>query len=136
MATKIAINGFGRIGRLALRAVIESGRRDIDVVAINDLGSAKFNAHLLQYDSVHGTLSKKVSSRKSSIRIGNKSIKIFAEKNPEDLPWSDLGIDIAKRVETLSVELPPERDAGIKVESVSDLVDKLKNEEKVIWEFL
>ena len=94
MATKIAINGFGRIGRLALRAVIESGRKDIDVVAINDLGSAKFNAHLLQYDSVHGTLSKKVSSRKSSIRIGNKSIKIFAEKNPEDLPWSDLGIDI------------------------------------------
>ena len=73
MATKVAINGFGRIGRLALRAIIESGRRDLDVVAINDLGSAKFNAHLLQYDSVHGTLSKKVTGRKSSIGIGNKS---------------------------------------------------------------
>ena len=94
MATKVAINGFGRIGRLALRAIIESGRRDLDVVAINDLGSAKFNAHLLQYDSVHGTLSKKITGRKSSIGIGNKSIKIFSERNPEDLPWGDLGVDV------------------------------------------
>tara|TARA_Y100001970_G_scaffold177769_1_gene216601 strand:- start:263 stop:1270 length:1008 start_codon:yes stop_codon:yes gene_type:complete len=94
MVTKVAINGFGRIGRLALRAIIESGRRDLNVVAINDLGSAKFNAHLLQYDSVHGTLSKKVTGRKSSIGIGNKSIKIFSERNPEDLPWNDLDIDV------------------------------------------
>ena len=94
MAVKVAINGFGRIGRLALRAIIESNRKDIDVVAINDLGSSKFNAHLLQYDSVHGTLSKKVTARKSSISIGKKSIKIFSERNPEDLPWGDLGIDI------------------------------------------
>ena len=77
MATKVAINGFGRIGRLALRAIIESGRKDLDVIAINDLGSAKFNAHLLQYDSVHGIFSKKVTGRKSSIGIGNKSIKIL-----------------------------------------------------------
>ena len=94
MAVKVAINGFGRIGRLALRAIIESNRKDIDVVAINDLGSSKFNAHLLQYDSVHGTLSKKVTAKKSSINIGKKSIKIFSERNPEDLPWGDLGIDI------------------------------------------
>ena len=94
MATKIAINGFGRIGRLALRAIIESGRKDLDVVAINDLGSAKFNAHLLQYDSVQGIFSKKVTGRKSSIGIGNKSIKIFSERNPEDLPWGELGIDV------------------------------------------
>ena len=94
MATKVAINGFGRIGRLALRAIIESGRRDLDVVAINDLGSAKFNAHLLQYDSVHGILSKKITGRKSSIGIGNKSIKIFSERNPDDLPWGDLGVDV------------------------------------------
>ena len=94
MATKVAINGFGRIGRLALRAIIESGRKDLDVVAINDLGSAKFNAHLLQYDSVHGIFSKKVTGRKSSIGIGNKSIKIFSERNPEDLPWGELGIDV------------------------------------------
>ena len=94
MAVKVAINGFGRIGRLALRAIIESNRKDIDVVAINDLGSSEFNAHLLQYDSVHGTLSKKVTARKSSISIGKKSIKIFSERNPEDLPWGDLGIDV------------------------------------------
>ena len=94
MATKVAINGFGRIGRLALRAIIESNRKDINIVAINDLGSAQFNAHLLQYDSVHGVLSKKVTARKSSISIGKKSIKIFSERNPEDLPWGDLGIDI------------------------------------------
>ena len=94
MAVKVAINGFGRIGRLALRAIIESNRKDIDVVAINDLGSSEFNAHLLQYDSVHGTLSKKVTARKASINIGKKSIKIFSERNPEDLPWGDLGIDI------------------------------------------
>ena len=94
MSVKVAINGFGRIGRLALRAIIESNRKDIDVVAINDLGSSEFNAHLLQYDSVHGTLSKKVTARKTSINIGKKSIKIFSERNPEDLPWGDLGIDI------------------------------------------
>ena len=94
MATKVAINGFGRIGRLALRAIIESGRKDLDVVAINDLGSAKFNAHLLQYDSVHGIFSKKVTGRKSSIGIGNKSIKIFSERNPDDLPWGELGVDV------------------------------------------
>ena len=94
MAVKVAINGFGRIGRLALRAIIESNRKDIDVVAINDLGSSEFNAHLLQYDSVHGTLSKRVTAKKSSINIGKKSIKIFSERNPEDLPWGDLGIDI------------------------------------------
>ena len=94
MATKVAINGFGRIGRLALRAIIESGRKDLDVIAINDLGSAKFNAHLLQYDSVHGIFSKKVTGKKSSIGIGNKSIKIFSERNPEDLPWGELGVDV------------------------------------------
>ena len=94
MATKVAINGFGRIGRLALRAIIESNKKDIDIVAINDLGSAQFNAHLLQYDSVHGVLSKKVTARKSSISVGKKSIKIFSERNPEDLPWGDLGIDV------------------------------------------
>ena len=94
MTTKVAINGFGRIGRLALRAIIESGRKDLDVIAINDLGSAKFNAHLLQYDSVHGIFSKKVTGRKSSIGIGNKSIKIFSERNPEDLPWGELGVDV------------------------------------------
>lgn len=94
MVTKVAINGFGRIGRLALRAIVESKRKDIEVVAINDLGTSDFNAHLLQYDSVHGQFPYKVKSSKTSINPGLGPIKIFSERNPEDLPWKKLGVDV------------------------------------------
>ena len=94
MVTKVAINGFGRIGRLALRAIVESKRKDIEVVAINDLGTSDFNAHLLQYDSVHGQFPYKVKSSKTSINAGLGPIKIFSERNPEDLPWKKLGVDV------------------------------------------
>ena len=94
MVTKVAINGFGRIGRLALRAIVESKRKDIEVVAINDLGTSDFNAHLLQYDSVHGQFPYKVKSSKTSINAGLGPIKIFSERNPEDLPWKKLGGDV------------------------------------------
>jgi len=94
MAIKIAINGFGRIGRLVLRAIIESNRKDVKVIAINDLGTPDSNAHLLQYDSVHGVLPQKVRATKSTINAGKGPIKIFSEKNPEDLPWKELNIDI------------------------------------------
>ncbi|MEE3165638.1 MAG: type I glyceraldehyde-3-phosphate dehydrogenase [Pseudomonadota bacterium] len=94
MAIKLAINGFGRIGRLVLRAIIESNRKDVKVIAINDLGTADSNAHLLQYDSVHGALPRKVRATKSTINAGKGPIKIFSERNPEDLPWKDLNIDI------------------------------------------
>ena len=94
MVTKVAINGFGRIGRLALRAIVESKRRDIEVVAINDLGTPDFNAHLLQYDSIHGQFPYKVRASKNSINVGSKAIKIFSERNPEDLPWGKLNIDV------------------------------------------
>ena len=94
MVTKVAINGFGRIGRLALRAIIESKRRDIEVVAINDLGTPDFNAHLLQYDSIHGQFPYKVRASKNSINVGSKAIKIFSERNPEDLPWGKLNVDV------------------------------------------
>jgi glyceraldehyde 3-phosphate dehydrogenase len=94
MVTKVAINGFGRIGRLALRAIVESKRKDIEVVAINDLGTSDFNAHLLQYDSVHGQFPYKVKSSKTSINAGLGPIKIFSEINPEDLPWKKLGVDV------------------------------------------
>ena len=94
MVTKVAINGFGRIGRLALRAIIESKRKDIEVVAINDLGTPDFNAHLLQYDSIHGQFPYKVKASKNSIKVGSKAIKIFSERNPEDLPWGKLNVDI------------------------------------------
>ena len=94
MAIKLAINGFGRIGRLVLRAIIESNRKDVKVIAINDLGTPDSNAHLLQYDSVHGILPQKVHATKSTINAGKGPIKIFSEKNPEDLPWKELNIDI------------------------------------------
>ena len=94
MVTKVAINGFGRIGRLALRAIVESKRKDIEVVAINDLGTPDFNAHLLQYDSVHGQFPYKVKSSKTSINPGLGPIKIFSERNPEDLPWKKLDVDV------------------------------------------
>ena len=95
MTVKVAINGFGRIGRLVLRAIIESKRNDISVVAINDLGSVEANAHLLSYDSVHGKLNSKVTVTSDGINTEHGNIKVFSERNPEDLPWGDLGIDIA-----------------------------------------
>ena len=95
MTVKVAINGFGRIGRLVLRAIIESKRNDISVVAINDLGSVEANAHLLSYDSVHGKLNSSVKVTQKGIDTEHGSIKVFSERNPENLPWKELDIDIA-----------------------------------------
>ena len=95
MAVNVAINGFGRIGRLVLRGIIESGRKDINVVAINDLGSVEANAHMLQYDSVHGRLPVAVKATKTGINVGGKSIKVIAERDPANLPWEKMGVDIA-----------------------------------------
>ena len=92
MAITAAINGFGRIGRNVLRALIEEGRDDIDIVAINDLGPVETNAHLLQYDSVHGRFPAKVSVGENSIDVGRGSIQVTAERNPADLPWKDVDI--------------------------------------------
>lgn len=94
MAVRVAINGFGRIGRLVLRALVESGRSDIEVVAINDLGSAEANAHLLKYDSVHGILPAEVSVEGDSMVVGDKRIKVIAERDPTKLPWADMKVDI------------------------------------------
>ena len=93
MTVKVAINGFGRIGRNVLRAIIESGRTDIEVVAINDLGSVEFNAHLLQFDSVHGKFSADVKVDGDTIDVGTGPIKVTAIRNPDELPWD--GVDIA-----------------------------------------
>ena len=92
MAVKVAINGFGRIGRNVLRAIIESGRTDIEVIAINDLGPVATNAHLLQYDSVHGRFPAKVTHDDSSIDVGRGPIAVTAIRNPADLPWADVDI--------------------------------------------
>jgi len=95
MSVRVAINGFGRIGRNVLRAIAESGRKDIDVIALNDLGPVETNAHLLRYDSVHGRFPGEVKVEGDSISLGNGKIKVTAEKDPTMLPWKDLGIDIA-----------------------------------------
>ena len=95
MATRVAINGFGRIGRLVLRAIVESGRRDIEVVAVNDLGPVETNAHLLRYDSVHGRFPAQVSVDGDYIIAAGHRIKVTAIKNPAELPHKELGVDIA-----------------------------------------
>ncbi len=95
MTVRVAINGFGRIGRLVLRSIIEHDRKDIEVVAINDLGPVETNAHLLQYDTVHGKLNEEVSVDGDMIRVGNRAFKCTAIRNPAELPHGDMGIDIA-----------------------------------------
>lgn len=95
MAVRVAINGFGRIGRNILRAIIESGRKDIEVVAINDLAPVETNAHLLRFDSVHGRFPGEVKVNGDSIDVGRGAIKVTAIKDPAQLPHKDLGVDIA-----------------------------------------
>ena len=95
MAVKVAINGFGRIGRNVLRAIIESGRTDIEVVAINDLGPVETNAHLLRFDSVHGRFPHLVKVAGDTIDVGRGPIKVTAVKNPAELPHKAMGVDIA-----------------------------------------
>ncbi|MGA3301732.1 MAG: type I glyceraldehyde-3-phosphate dehydrogenase [Methylovirgula sp.] len=95
MAVNVAINGFGRIGRLVLRAIAESGRKDINVVAINDLGPVETNAHLLRYDSVHGRFPGEVKVEGDTIDIGTGPIKVTAVRDPAELPHKALGVEIA-----------------------------------------
>ncbi len=92
MTVKVAINGFGRIGRNILRAIIKSGRTDIEVVAINDLGPVETNAHLLRFDSVHGRFPAEVTTTETTIDVGRGPIAVTAIRNPADLPWSHIDI--------------------------------------------
>jgi glyceraldehyde 3-phosphate dehydrogenase len=94
MAVRVAINGFGRIGRLVLRSLIETGRDDIEVVAINDLGPVETNAHLLQFDSVHGRFPAEVTSEGDTINCGRGPIKVTAIRDPKELPWKELNVDV------------------------------------------
>src|SRR5215831_14481825 len=95
MTVKVAINGFGRIGRNVLRAIVESGRTDIEVVAINDLGPVETNAHLLRFDSVHGRFPHDVKVSGDTIDVGRGPIKVTAIRNPAELPHKAMGVDIA-----------------------------------------
>jgi len=148
MAIRVGINGFGRIGRLVLRAAMEAKRKDIVFVAINDLGSAEANAHLLAYDSVHGPFPGKVSSTKNAIKIGGHKVQVLAERDPAKLPWAKLGVDIvlectglftkreaaAKHLEAGAKKVllsAPSGDADIMVVyGIND--DKLRKKHKVI----
>ena len=91
---KVGINGFGRIGRLILRALLENYKGKIQVVGINDLGSIETNAHLIKYDSTHGILNHEVKTTGDGFQIGDQNIKVFAEKDPAKLPWGKVGADV------------------------------------------
>ncbi len=91
---KVGINGFGRIGRLILRAILENYKNKIQVVAINDLGSIEANAHLIKYDSTHGIMSEEIQTSKDGFKIGKNDIKVFAEKDPGNIPWGTVGADV------------------------------------------
>ena len=94
MAIKVAINGYGRIGRNVLRALYEAGRKDIEIVAINDLGDANTNAHLTQYDTAHGKFPGTVVVEGENIVVNGDKIKVLAERDPSKLPWGELGVDV------------------------------------------
>ncbi|HYD69416.1 type I glyceraldehyde-3-phosphate dehydrogenase [Azospirillum sp.] len=95
MAVRVAINGFGRIGRLVLRAIYESGRSDVEVVAINDLADLDTNVHLLKYDSVHGRFPGTVEAKDGNLVVNGHSIKVVQERDPTKLPWKDLKVQVA-----------------------------------------
>jgi glyceraldehyde 3-phosphate dehydrogenase len=117
MARKIAINGFGRIGRCIVRALSERKVNDIDVVAVNDLTDAKTLAHLFNYDTVHGRAEHRATAKEGAIDIGGKSVKILAEKDPGKLPWKELGVDIVLECTGLFTDKEknkPHLDAGAK----------------------
>ena len=89
----IGINGFGRIGRLILRAILENYKDQINVVAINDLGSIEFNAHLIKYDSTHGVMNEEIYTSDDGFKVANHNIKVFAERDPSNIPWGNVGAE-------------------------------------------
>ena len=95
MAIRVAINGFGRIGRLVMRAALEHASREIEIVGINDLGSVETNAHLLRYDSVHGRFPGEVTTGENWMDAGRGKVRVTAERDPAKLPWKELGVDVA-----------------------------------------
>jgi glyceraldehyde 3-phosphate dehydrogenase len=126
MTVKVAINGFGRIGRNILRAIVESGRTDVEVVAINDLGPVETNAHLLRFDSVHGRFPAEVQVEGDSIVVQGRRIKVTAIKNPAELPHRELGVDIAMEctgIFTAKEKAKAHLDAGAKRVLVSAPAD-------------
>ena len=135
MTVNVAINGFGRIGRNILRAIAESGRDDIRVVAINDLGPVETNAHLLRYDSVHGKYPGEVKVAGDTIDVGTGPIKVTSERNPADLPWGDVGCDVALECTGIFTDVEKASghlDAGAKKVLISAPLKSTTNAEKTI----
>jgi glyceraldehyde 3-phosphate dehydrogenase len=138
MAVRVAINGFGRIGRLVLRAIVESGRDDIQIVAINDLGPVETNAHLLRYDSIHGKFPAAVTVNGDVINVaGHGDIKVTAVKNPAELPHKELGVDIVMEctgIFTSPAKAQAHIDAGAKRVLISaPLADSPKGEKTIVY---
>ncbi|NDV85878.1 type I glyceraldehyde-3-phosphate dehydrogenase [Aurantimonas aggregata] len=135
MTVRVAINGFGRIGRNVLRAIIESGRTDIEVVAINDLGPVETNAHLIRFDSVHGRFPGTVTVSGETIDVGRGPIRVTAERDPKNLPWAELGVDVA--MECTGIFTDPAKasahlDAGAKKVLISGPLSGTAGAEKTI----
>ena len=135
MTVRVAINGFGRIGRNVLRAIVESGRTDIEVVAINDLGPVETNAHLIRYDSVHGRFPGEVKVDGDTIDVGRGKIRVTAERDPKALPWGEFGVDIA--MECTGIFTDPAKasahlDAGAKKVLISGPLSNPTQGEKTI----
>ncbi|MBB4004899.1 MAG: type I glyceraldehyde-3-phosphate dehydrogenase [Aurantimonas endophytica] len=135
MTVRVAINGFGRIGRNVLRAIIESGRTDIEVVGINDLGPVETNAHLIRFDSVHGRFPGTVTVSGETIDVGRGPIRVTAERDPKNLPWAELGVDVA--MECTGIFTDPAKasahlDAGAKKVLISGPLSGTAGAEKTI----
>jgi glyceraldehyde 3-phosphate dehydrogenase len=136
MTIKIAINGYGRIGRNVLRALFESGRQDVEIAAINDLGDAKINAHLTKHDTVHGPFKGTVEVGEGEIVVNGKRIKVFSERDPSKLPWGALGVDVVLECTGIfrnKSKCLPHIQAGAKKVIISAPADKNEADATIVY---
>jgi glyceraldehyde 3-phosphate dehydrogenase len=136
MAIRVAINGYGRIGRSVLRALYESGRRDVQIVAINDLGDAATNAHLTQYDTAHGRFPGTVTAGDGEMLVNGECIACYAERDPTRLPWGDLGIDVVMECTGIfrtKAKCKPHIDAGAHKVIISAPADKNEADATIVY---
>jgi len=136
MAIRVAINGYGRIGRNVLRALYESGRRDVQIVAINDLGDAATNAHLTQYDTAHGRFPGTVTAGDGEMLVNGERIACYAERDPTKLPWGDLGIDVVMECTGIfrtKSKCQPHIDAGAQKVIISAPADKNEADATIVY---
>lgn len=136
MAIRVAINGYGRIGRNVLRALYESGRQDIQIVAINDLGNAETNAHLTRHDTVHGKFNGTISVEGDYMIVNGNKIRVCAMRNPAELPWKELNVDVVMECTGVfrnKVKCQPHLDAGAKKVIISAPADKNECDATVVY---